>query len=284
MLQIHGDDDTGVSPARNVPSQISIEDSYLRLDTMPELVQEFDRLGRSLLGRMRVDLIADDDDVEPADTANARDMPKPMVTKKWLARPRTLRLTTRPRMPLQPDGTRIRSFKRISHSAPMPNFVFNLSDSIDQQSEKLVREHILPMFRKLHAEKSGWNLSLVNLAATNMAETAGNSKTANGRDIKGMFMRQDEVLKDFRLSEETDDRGESSSVSDAGPLDTTRPAIPSQPANISMFPEDYEDSSSWDEEETEGTELCCCGECGIRLPSFAMSAHSRFHSHLREPQ
>jgi DNA polymerase iota len=29
------------------------------------------------------------------------------------------------------------------------------------------------MFRKLHPEKTGWNLSLLNVAVTNMVESAG---------------------------------------------------------------------------------------------------------------
>ena len=258
-----------------MPSQISIEDSYIRLDTMPELLKELDALAHSLLSRMRIDLLADDDEFDLGEQVDAKERetspsakPKPAPTKKWLAHPKTLRLTTRPRMPLQPDGTRIRSFKRISHSAPLPNFVFSLSDSVDHLAAKLVRENIVQMFRKLHPEKSGWNLSLVNLAVTNMAETAGNSKTANGRDIGGMFRRQDEVLKDFRVID-TDEHEESSN-SDAGRRDV-------QEADVE------DDEGGWDdEEETEGMEVFC-GECGARLPPFAMSAHKRFHEQADMP-
>lgn len=233
---------------------------------MPELLKQLDGLARSLLSRMRIDLLADDDDVDVSEREDVKEWetnppakPKAASTKKWLAHPKTLRLTTRPRMPLQPDGTRIRSFKRISHSAPLPTFVFNLSDSIDHLATKLVRENIVQMFRKLHPEKSGWNLSLVNLAVTNMAETAGNSKTANGRDIRGMFRRQDEILKDFRVTDTVEH--EESSNGDAGKRGA----------------EAEDEYSGWDDEEMEGMKVCC-GECGTRLPSFAMSAHERFHS------
>lgn len=222
---------------------------------MPELLQELGALTRSLLGRMRIDLLGDDDDCESGEGETAG------PTKKWLAHPKTLRLTTRPRMPLQPDGTRVRSFKRISHSSPLPTFVFHLTDSIDQLADRLVRDHILPMFRKLHPEKSGWNLSLVNLAVTNMAETAGNSKTANGRDIGGMFRRQDEVLKDFRVTDTID-------LEESNKTDVGTKEVPEA--------EDEDQDNGWDDEETEG--LVCCGECGMRLPGFATAAHARFHS------
>jgi DNA polymerase iota len=185
--------------------------------------------------------------------------------KKWLAHPKTLRLTTRPRQALLPDGTRPRSFKRISHSAPLPNFVFGLSESVDSLADKLVKESLIGMFRKLHPEKAGWNLSLVNLAVTNMAETAGNSKTANGRDIGNMFKRQEDVLKDFRVTD-VDEVAEDD-LWDAGTVWTEREKEDKDEAGT---------HDDWDnEEEDEDGEVC--EDCGMRLPSFAMGAHRRFH-------
>jgi DNA polymerase iota len=187
--------------------------------------------------------------------------------KKWLAHPKTLRLTTRPRQALLPDGTRPRSFKRISHSAPLPNFVFGLSESIDSLADKLVKESLIAMFRKLHPEKAGWNLSLVNLAVTNMAETAGNSKTANGRDIGNMFKRQEDVLKDFRVVEQ-DDVVVDDDAQSAG-LEDVHQAVGEEE-------EEEEAQDDWDaEEDDEDGETC--EVCGVRLPSFAMVAHRRFH-------
>ncbi|GIZ40762.1 hypothetical protein CKM354_000408900 [Cercospora kikuchii] len=295
---LHGRDETEVSSARAVPRQISIEDSYIRLDTMPELLKELDALARSLLNRMRIDLLASDDDFDDTEKDEERitdqQPAKPISTtgKRWLAHPKTLRLTTRPRMPLQPDGTRVRSFKRISHSAPLPNFVFGLNESVDALAEKLVKETLMNMFRKLHPEKAGWNLSLVNLAVTNMAETAGNSKTANGRDIGGMFKRQDEVLKDFRVTEF------SASPSKPGisihqeymvkeeEKDASLPTEnyvfkngrKSDEARQTLFDDDDDDDeeAGWVEDERDKMDELC-GECGIRLPTFAMGAHLRFH-------
>jgi len=255
---LHGADDTEVSEAKAVPSQISIEDSYIRLDTLPEVLQELDALARSLITRMRIDLLVHEEDASKEEDLRPGDLEQiftQVTSKKWLAHPKTLRLTTRPRSPLQPDGTRIRSFKRISHSAPLPNFVFGLSESVESLADRLVREALLPMFRKLHPEKSGWNLSLVNLAVTNMAETAGESKTARGRDIGNMFRRQDDVLKDFQIRE----------------------ASPS-PAEDSKLEAQVVPGVGWDDDVEHGDDdLECCGDCGTRMPAFAMVAHRRFH-------
>jgi DNA polymerase iota len=267
---LHAIDDSEVSQMRTVPRQISIEDSYIRLDTLPEVHRELDTLAKSLLTRMRIDLLGDEDDDEPRMPQDEEtDEVKVVNTegKKWLAHPKTLRLTTRPRQALLPDGTRPRSFKRISHSAPLPNYVFGLSESVGGLADKLVKESLMAMFRKLHPEKAGWNLSLVNLAVTNMAETAGNSKTANGRDIGNMFKRQEDVLKDFRLIED-----DGAAVED----DTCSAGVEDVHQAVSEEVEEEEARDDWDaDEDDEDGETC--EVCGIRLPSFVMVAHRRFH-------
>lgn len=265
---LHAIDDTEVSQMRTVPRQISIEDSYIRLDTLPEVLKELNVLAKSLLTRMRVDLLGSEDDVDLVSLGVDEEEDTKVATtegKKWLAHPKTLRLTTRPRQALLPDGTRPRSFKRISHSAPLPNFVFGLSESVDSLADKLVKESLLGMFRKLHPERAGWNLSLVNLAVTNMAETAGNSKTANGRDIGNMFKRQEDVLRDFRVTD-FDDIAEEN-VWDAG-NEWTEGAQENK--------EDTDTQDDWENEEGD-EDGDVCEDCGMRLPSFAMMAHRRFH-------
>jgi DNA polymerase iota len=270
---LHAIDHTEVSQMRTVPRQISIEDSYIRLDTLPEVHKELDTLAKSLLTRMRIDLLGNEDDVEPQSPERDDGEEHKIVTtegKKWLAHPKTLRLTTRPRQALLPDGTRPRSFKRISHSAPLPNFVFGLSESVDSLADKLVKESLMGMFRKLHSEKAGWNLSLVNLAVTNMAETAGNSKTANGRDIGNMFKRQENVLKDFRVIEHDEP-----TVDDEVWHDGSGKAKQIEEEGENDEAEELQDDWDAEEEDEEGE---VCEVCGIRLPSFAMMAHRRFHT------
>jgi len=281
---LHGIDDSEVSQMRTVPRQISIEDSYIRLDTLPEVAKVLNTLAQSLLKRMRVDLLSDEDGFEEQSTrvdADATEEPKAIQTegKKWLAHPKTLRLTTRPRQALLPDGTRPRSFKRISHSAPLPTFVFFLNESIEILADKLVKESLISMFRKLHPEKAGWNLSLVNLAVTNMAETAGNSKTAKGRDIGNMFRRQEDVLREFRVV----DDGDVGALIDCGSMGTPVEEEMDDGLAVDLG---VEEQASDDEEETNDDEWDngenqdgeACELCGVRLPGFAMVAHRRFHS------
>jgi DNA polymerase iota len=256
---LHGVDDSEVGMMRTVPRQISIEDSYIRLDTYPELLKELEGLARSLLGRMRVDLLGEDED-EDGDSREAGDGGG--SKKIWLAYPKTLRLTTRPRQALLPDGTRPRSFKRISHSAPLPSFVFSLSDSVNTLATKLLHEALIPMFRHLHPAKQGWNLSLVNLAVTNMVERGGEGKGSGGRDIARMMRRQEGVLKDFRV---TDFGAADEQVEKEEKVDSVVDDV--QVTDVG--------DGVWDDGEDDGDEVC--GHCGLRLPEFAMVAHSRFH-------
>jgi DNA polymerase iota len=272
---LHGIDDTEVEYARAVPRQISIEDSYIRLDTFPEVLKELKTLANSLIARMRMDLLASASSAH--DTAleltseNGREVAQkpPQSQGKWLAHPKTIRLSTRPRQPLQADGTRVRSFKRISHSTSLPAFVFNTHESVEVLAEKLIKEVLITMFRKLHPGNGGWNLSLVNLAVTNMVETAGNGKSAVGRDIGNMFRRQEAVLKDFRVTE--------SEAPAALPFSRDQRALGTEAGATTVFPdEEYEDT--WDDADAENDSDQACGSCGMRVPSFAMAAHLRFHS------
>lgn len=292
---LHGVDDSEVSLARPVPRQISIEDSYVRLDTLPEVSRELNALTCSLVSRMRIDLVVDDCDEDSPETSedvnDAIGMErKDPSSKKWLAHPRTIRLTTRPRPPLNVNCTRTRTFKRISHSAPLPNFVFSIGSPVGVVAGKLVQDTLIPMFHKLHPERAGWNLSLINVAVTNMAETAGSSKTASGRDIGTMFKRQDEVLKDFRVIDEDDAYPQlvRASLLDEQLRRESSDEVPAKAQTVEenknkrigydQMVQSGEDLElvQWDDEEEEVSPRCHL--CGTPLPVFALSAHMRYHS------
>jgi DNA polymerase iota len=247
---LHGVDDTEVGKAKRVPSQISQEDSYMKyLHTFEEVRRQLFLLSKRLIDRMHIDLMEDDDEFDGPDEA----------PRRWMARPRTLRLSTRPRPPLGPDGTRSRTFHRISRSAPMPNFVFSLHESPTNLAERLVEELLIGMFRKLHPEKIGWNLSLINLACTNMAETAAETKDSEGRDIGRMFRRQDDFLKDFRIIEEPSPPQNGDELRH-GPEETEAEVTPDPGM-------DYEPSEQVRE----------CKYCHAVLPDFALTAHEQYH-------
>lgn len=291
---VHGIDDAEVGLARPVPSQISIEDSYLRLDSVAEVVRELARLSSRLIERMRIDLLADEDSSSSDDPAQNEQYQG--LKKKWLAHPRTLRLTTRPRAPLNADGTRVRSFKRISASCPLPSFVFSQPDSVDALAERLVTEALVPMFRRLHPGKT-WDLSLVNVGVTNMAETAGEGRSKVGRDIGGMFARQESVLSAFRvvdmedgcamaeadLEEDRDDDDGGGGLEDLGSSHMGGSDSDGDSTPLGPFAEAEADDGEWEGDQDRDLDLPAeaagqaCSSCGVTLPSFAMSAHRRYH-------
>lgn len=246
---IHGVDTTEVKIAQRVPATISQEDSYMKyLHNFDQVRKQLLLLSERLINRMRVDLTEEDED-DPS-------------VRRWLAHPKTLRLSTRPRPPTNSDGVRPRTFHRISKSAPLPNFVFNTTEHMSALAEKLVDEVLASLFRRMHHEAShGWNISLINLAVTNMSETAADTKDSEGRDIGRMFRRQEDVLKDFRTvdSPEPPERGHESPS--AVLIDDAQPSW----------------NSDDDDDEARDEELHTCHVCGATLPRFALAAHERFH-------
>jgi DNA polymerase iota len=269
---INGVDDTEVQKMKKMPSQISIEDSYVRLDTMPEVLKELRMLAMSLIKRMHIDLLEDDDD------------PDAESPKRWIAHPKTVRLSTRPRPPLNADGTRTRSFNRISRSGPLPNFVFGLKDGIDVVVEKLVQASLVPLFRQLHPQQSGWNLSLMNICVTNLAETASEDGSGKGRDISKMFKRQETVLREWRVEDR--DIPPDALKEELQVVIKAEPSAGNEAVDDFIGSEDVffptqntiDGSEQWEDdgEDEEGLETCV--ECDARIPAFAFPAHQRFHS------
>ncbi|EXJ89459.1 hypothetical protein A1O3_02526 [Capronia epimyces CBS 606.96] len=261
---IHGIDDSEVGKVRRVPSQISQEDSYMKhLHSFDEVKKQLHILGERLIRRMHMDLLEDEEEESDPE----RSVPR----RRWIAHPRTLRLSTRPRPALTLDGTRQRMSHRISRSAPMPNLVFSLVEDPSILADRLVDEALVPMFRKLHHEKAGWSLSLINVAATNMAEAAAERKDSEGRDIGKMFRRQDEVLKDFRVKVEPDSREELPSPWMEAP-DGQTPNVEVKGANM-----DFAATDGWDSDCSESQQAERCECCHSSIPAFALAAHRRYH-------
>jgi len=293
---INGVDDTEVGKARDVPRQISIEDSYIRLDTLDEVKKELKMLAGSLISRMRTDLTEEDTDTDLLTDADAASLTElSLVKRRWIAHPRTLRLSTRPRPPRNLDGSRARCFNRISRSVPMPTFVFSLTESVEILVHRLVSEALIPTFRKLHAEKSGWDLSLVNVAATNMAETATDERDGTGRDISRMFRRQESVLKEWKIEDKDrqtseDDAekhqelkpGDAPTLSDGatkheGSSDILHDRTGSEDL-MEPSQDHITDEGLWDSEELDSDSGDTCESCGAIMPTFAMAAHLRYHT------
>ncbi|KAK8094424.1 hypothetical protein PG997_001109 [Apiospora hydei] len=306
---LHGVDNADVKAASDIPTQISIEDTYVTktLNTQAELMRELQALSRSLIRRMRADLVvADDDDNSHPLTGVSAAVPGTGTPQKWLAYPKTIRLSTRVKSrPSVTDASqqaappRDNYYNRSSRNSPLPTFVFSLKDGIDYVAERLVHEAILPLFRRLHSERQNWNLALVNICVTNMVPTGNeDGSIGGGRDISKMFKTQDAKLKEFTVYS----NDPPAPVATVKPNSSREPKNPSEngAAEAAQGPSGAaesiaNDNNSHDQQmediETEGTVMAwddddddedgeCrrCPECGQRTPEFAMSAHRRFHA------
>lgn len=241
-------------------------------------------LMQSLLKRMRIDLISAAKGVRH-DSVSTREVAD---LGQWVARPRTLRLTTRPRPPLNPDGCRSRSFSRISKSCDMPSIAFSSLNSIEEIAETIVHNTLIPLFRKLHGKNSDWDLSLINLCAANILHHASDDQDGVGRDISHMFRKKIEILTELNV--ENDDSKHNLNFQRSGDNDFD-PLSPMTCANISeqLFHDEGEGQLTsvhgkrFDEnvfnrkEEVAGIDEVC-EICGAHMPVFAILAHARFHS------
>ncbi|KAI0439199.1 hypothetical protein F4803DRAFT_532282 [Xylaria telfairii] len=312
---LHGVDPSEVKEASDVPTQISIEDTYMSrpLQTPAEVVRELRALATSLIRRMRVDLTEVDlTTSNPTQKAipPASDPHLPSSSPRWLAYPKTLRLSTRtkPKQTVPPSSTNstaveVPSFSRSSRSAPLPSFVFQFSadsspptPSCEELAERLVTESVLPLFRRLHPERGGgWNLALLNICVTNMvvvANDAGGAAAAPGRDIGRMFRTQEDKLREWTVYDTSPLPAPivHSSSNDVADEDIQKDIATVQEEDMQYYGEltansstplvddrdDEVDDEIWDGQDESDSQLCQI--CGHILPAFAILAHERFHA------
>ncbi|KAF2745857.1 DNA/RNA polymerase [Sporormia fimetaria CBS 119925] len=278
---LNGCDTTEVGGARDVPRQISIEDTFGRLDTEQDVIRELKKLAQSLVRRMHTDLVASDEDPIPEDTVE----PDGPSRRRWLAFPKTIRLSTSLRLPRKPNAPR--SFSaRSSRSAPLPGWVFSTKESVNAVADRLVTEVLLQLFRKLHPGKKGWDLSLMNVAVTNMNDAAS-EKGGPGRDIGDMFRTQDEVLRQWSVNDGPeagdgdvryggdDDDG----VGDGMRIEAGTEQRPNEPAvqdtaDVDVDVWESEDEDMFDDENFR------CEQCAAIMPLYARLPHERWHMAL----
>jgi DNA polymerase iota len=251
---LHGVDNTPVKNASDIPTQISIEDTYQGLNDLSEITHQLKLLSTSLLRRMHVDLLEDAD-------------------KRWMAYPKTIRLTTRPKTRDKPYN-----FARASRSVALPSFVFSLTSSREDIVGRLVDEVLLPMFRRLNPGPRGWNIGLLNVCVANMVVVAGSGD--GGRDIGTMFRRQEDVLRQFTVYEEDGAEGvEEVDDYDAMAGEDTLDVVDQSTDDCRPVgeenPEEESDAEPWEEDDRDALETCTT--CGHLIPSFALIAHERYH-------
>ena len=250
-------------------------------------------LSVSLIQRMRLDLITYLDKVDEKNMVEEHGQTDGQQTDKaffpqWIAHPRSLRLSTRSRLPIKPDETRSRNISRISKSALMPSFVFTYASSLESLAQRLVDEALMPLFRRLHPEKIGWNLSLVNICATSMEMTASNGSTGVGRDIGQMFRKQDTTLKIWRIADidvppESKYHSNEVATHNLSRLETTTASEPARIGHegsedvLPLTQSSLYEQESWIGGEDDGDFTESCIVCGAIMPIFAVAAHERFH-------
>lgn len=236
---LHGHDLGLVKPARLLPTQISIEDTYhfCPLTSVNQIHSELVKITGSLLKRMKTDLLIIDENNKNK--------------TKWMAKPKTLRLTTRPRV--DPKEGRGYGYLRVSKSGALPGYVFGIAAPrntsaggddggntavMGQVAERLVTETLLPMFHQLNSQTKsasrrdekikgkgdGYSIGLLNVCVTNMDNiinpaSGGGGGGGGGRDIKDMFMRQ----REFTVYDRPDDDDGGNHGNENGQGGTTAP-------------------------------------------------------------
>lgn len=282
MNLLNGIDNSEVARARDLPKQISIEDSYGGIDNLEAATQEMIKLATSLIKRIRIDLLESPRRNTAPDGSTAAASPP-----RWLGRPKVLRLSTRHRT--AQNDKRLMYSSRISRTGAVPAFLLTVNESADDLATRLVRESLLPLFKKLHPAKPGWNLSLINVAVANIEETGSETKGAVGRDIGHMFRTQEATLKEWQVYD-TDLENSTSNLDsnmhqdtpmqDVGDfVDTSEGLIfKGSEDDIPWSTQRSQNTDDWIEDDsTSFDEHYLCPDCGASMPSFAMGAHERFH-------
>ncbi|KAK9265216.1 hypothetical protein V1519DRAFT_435451, partial [Lipomyces tetrasporus] len=169
---LHGIDHSVVQPTSDIPTQISIEDTFKSLTSLIEVHNVLSRLSHSLLERVQVDLMDSNGD--------------------WLGHPRTMRLTTR---------TRSSGYgSRISRSDSLPAIVFSSSHTSDYIVDYLVDRCWMPLFSKLIGDAKAFDIVLLNVAVVNIEKAPAKSS-----DITAFFGKKkpndNDHLQDVHIEE-----------------------------------------------------------------------------------
>ncbi len=260
---LHGIDDTPVKPARDIPAQISIEDSYKApgLTTPSEIAHHLHLLTASLLRRMHIDL------VDPH-TDNTH--------VKWLAHPKTLRLTTRPTLDLTAPTPTHYSSNRTSRSCPLPSFVFVTDPAAAATTEitarRLVEETLLPLFTKLHPAPSKLDIGLMNVCVTNM-----DAVETGGRNIGDMFR--------FGVGHREGPRtagwggGVGGGEGEGEREGEGEEGLGGGEEEAEAWEDEEGEDEEWDHDDAQQEEEAeRCRLCDRLVPRFAVLAHERYHS------
>ncbi|KAK9353769.1 hypothetical protein V1523DRAFT_379104 [Lipomyces doorenjongii] len=231
---LHGVDQTGVQPTPDMPTQISIEDTFKSLTSLIEVHNVLRRLSYSLLDRMYIDLKDSNGD--------------------WLGHPQTARLSTRPRSTGYYGS-------RISRSDSLPSIVFSSSHGRGSIVDYLVDNCWMPLFSKLIGDAKIFDIVLLNVAVVNIEKAPAKSS-----DITSFFGKKKHMDNKQLDDVHREELPVTKRVKVVGEY------VDSEVAHFDFLDDDDEDvifeEDSYDES---------CVVCGLRMMSFALEAHMRFH-------
>lgn len=139
----------------------------------------------------------------------------------------------------------------------------------------------MPLFRRLHPENNGWNLSLVNVAVTGMEE-----RQELGSNISAMFKKQEEIKKewDTNVLPFVHDQHEAEATAQAHDFgDQPETALIAD--EVMSISDECDNDWQADESDEEGgddpRDGYTCASCDVKMPLFARPAHERFHEDRR---
>ena len=280
---LHGADPSPVKPARDLPAQISIEDSYGRAGLAggrTAVLRALEGLAVSLLRRMGVDLWDGEG-------------------KRWRGWPRTVRVSVVAGGAGEADGDGWEGgWKRVSRSGELPGWVLHDiavanggAGRVEEAAGRLVREVLGPLFDKLvpgltasatggkggeghsrpHGQGQGegeggaWSVSVLNVCVTNMV--GGEAEGASGMgDIGEMFRRRGvEKVAVAEMSDAADVEEGWQEEDDDGVSDTW---------------DDYlaGGDNTFHADGNSTTNSSRCLRCHRLIPAFALLAHERYHA------
>ena len=154
--------------------------------------------------------------------------------------------------------------------------MFSFVEGSDELAMRLVRESLMPLFKKLHPERNGWNLSLVNIAVTGMEE-----KQEYGKDIGAVFKKQqdhrkmwDAEVTPFVEDDIMDDAHVEISASQAHINHPVQGLQRHDDCSANLWEAEDEDEDMLDGNDRSGY---ICPLCKEAIPAFAQGAHERFH-------
>ena len=227
-----------------------MEDSYLCMDTLSQVQKEEYTLSRRLLYQMRLDLMQPEHDATMEALGCTAETQRPQF--RWLALPKTIRLSLRPKGDGSKNGKR--SFRRISRTALAPSFLFS-HGKLEDVALRLARDSFMPLYRQMLPEvTSNWNLSLINVAVTDISRTTGNG------NVRAMLMSRDTIRGPPRRVHDGRTAVGDGSVTI---LDETSNGMP-ECEDLQNLDQPFEDESR-------------CTICGVRFPVWAIEAHNRYH-------